>query len=159
MHQRQYIQSLLEWYGLSQAKLSDTWPDANVKNDGVSMSVDQLSYQSILESMLHASIAERLDILHKYWELHQNFNSCSTEAYLTRSNQLLWHVRLYSLANFKLLGLLPANVAPGTSWHSGPLTKPLTLHSTVVVLLFHYIIIPSTNWSVEKLQISSWYNN
>ena len=65
MHQRQYIQSLLERYGLSQAKPSVTPADINVKlvkNDGVSKSVDRVSYQSMVGSLLYASIATRPDI-------------------------------------------------------------------------------------------------
>ena len=65
MHQRQYIQSLLERYELSQAKPSATPADVNVrlvKNDGVSKPVDRASYQSMVGSLLYASIATRPDI-------------------------------------------------------------------------------------------------
>ena len=77
MHQRQYIQSLLERYGLSQAKPSATPADVNVKlvkNDRVSKSVGQMSYQSMVGSLLYASIAV---------EAASKFNSCPTEAHLT----------------------------------------------------------------------------
>ena len=60
MDQRQHIQSLLKRYGLSQAKLAKTPADVNVKlvkNDGVSMPVNQVNYQSMVGSLLYASIA------------------------------------------------------------------------------------------------------
>ena len=51
MDQRQYIQSLLKRYGLSQAKMATTPVDINVKlvkDDGVSKPVNQVNYQSML---------------------------------------------------------------------------------------------------------------
>ena len=65
MHQRQYIHSLLERYGLSQAKLSTTPADTKVKlvkDDGVSKLVDPICYQSMVGSLLYAAIATRPDI-------------------------------------------------------------------------------------------------
>ena len=62
MDQRQYIQSLLKRYGLSQAKSAATPADVNVKlvkNDGVSKPVNQVNYQSVVGSLLYASIATR----------------------------------------------------------------------------------------------------
>ena len=46
MNQRQYIQSLIERYGLAQAKTVSTPADINVKlviNDGVSKPVNQVN--------------------------------------------------------------------------------------------------------------------
>ena len=54
MNQRQYIQSLLERYGLAQAKTVSTLADINVKlveNDGVSKPVNQVNYQSMVGSL------------------------------------------------------------------------------------------------------------
>ena len=65
MDQRQYIQSLLKRYRLSQAKSATTPADVNVKlvnNDGVSKPVNQVNYQSMVGSLLYASIATRPDI-------------------------------------------------------------------------------------------------
>ena len=60
MDQRQYIQSLLKRYELSQAKSTTTPADVNVKlvkNDGVSKPVNQVNYYSMVGSLLYASIA------------------------------------------------------------------------------------------------------
>ena len=65
MHQRECIHSLLEHYGLSQAKTSTTPADTNfklVKDDGISKFVDPICYQSMLGSLLYAAIATRPDI-------------------------------------------------------------------------------------------------
>ena len=59
MDQRQYIQSLLKRYGLSQAKTATTPADINVKlvkNDGVSNPVNQVDYQSMVGSLLTVCI-------------------------------------------------------------------------------------------------------
>ena len=84
MDQRQYIQSLLKRYGLFQAKLATTPADVNVKlikNDGVSKPVN-LNYQSMVGSLLYASIATRPDITQAVGAVSK-FNSCPTEAHLT----------------------------------------------------------------------------
>ena len=65
MYQRQYIHSLLERFGLFQAKTSITPADTNVKlvkDDGVSKLVDPICYHSMVGSLLHAAIATRPDI-------------------------------------------------------------------------------------------------
>ena len=95
MHQRQYIQSLLERYGLSQAKPSATPADVNVrlvKNDGVSKSVDQVSYQSMVGSLLYASIATRPDIAQAVGAASK-FNSCPTEAHLTAVKRIFRYLK------------------------------------------------------------------
>ena len=63
MHQRPYIQSLLERYGLSAAKSSSTPADINVKlvkDDGADKLTDQLCYQAMVGSLLYATIAQLL---------------------------------------------------------------------------------------------------
>jgi len=58
MHQRQYIQTLLERYRLSEAKPSTTPADVSVKlikDDGVSKFVNQVLYQSTVGSLLYAA--------------------------------------------------------------------------------------------------------
>ena len=95
MHQRQYIQSLLERYGLSQAKPSVTPADINVKlvkNDGVSKSVDRVSYQSMVGSLLYASIATRPDIAQAVGAVSK-FNSCPTEAHLTAVKRIFRYLK------------------------------------------------------------------
>ena len=65
MHQKQYIQNMLEKHELTEAKTASTLADPNVKlekDDGVSKGVDQITYQSIVGSLLYAAIATRPDI-------------------------------------------------------------------------------------------------
>ena len=65
MHQRPYIQSLLERYRLSEGKSSSTPADINVKlvkDDGAAKLADPVCYQSMVGSLLHAAIATRPDI-------------------------------------------------------------------------------------------------
>ena len=65
LHQRQYILTLLEKYGLMNAKPASTPADTNVhlvKDDGVSKRVDSGIYQSMVGSLLYAAIATRPDI-------------------------------------------------------------------------------------------------
>ena len=85
MDQRQYIQSLLKRYGLSQAKTATTPADINVKlvkNDGVSKPVSPVNYQSMVGSLLYATITTRPDIAQAVGAVSK-FNSCPTEAHLT----------------------------------------------------------------------------
>ena len=85
MHQRQYIHSLLERYGLSQAKLSTTPADTIVnlvKNNGVSKLVDPICYQLMVGSLLYVAIATRPDIAQAVGAVSK-LNSCPTEAHLT----------------------------------------------------------------------------
>ena len=85
MDQRQYFQSLLKRYGLSQAKTATTPADINVKlvkNDGVSKPVNPLNYQSMVGSLLYAAITTRSDIAQAVGAVSK-FNSCPTEAHLT----------------------------------------------------------------------------
>lgn len=73
MHQRQFIHSLLERYGMPQAKPSTTPTDVNVKlvkDDGVSKLVDPVCYQSTEGSLLFAAIVTR-PTSRKQWEASQ----------------------------------------------------------------------------------------
>ena len=95
MHQKQYIQSLLKRYGLSQAKSLATPADVNVKlvkNDGVSKPVDQVNYQSMVGSLLYASIAARPDIAQAVGAVSK-FNSCPTEAHLTAVKRIFRYLK------------------------------------------------------------------
>ena len=65
IHQRQYIQTLLERYELSEMKSSSTPADTSVKlvkDDGLSKPVNPMKYQSMVGSLLYADIATRPDI-------------------------------------------------------------------------------------------------
>ena len=91
IHQRQYICSLLESYGLSQAKPSTTLADTNVKlvkDDEVSNLVEPISYQPMVGSLLYAAIATRPDIAQAVGAVSK-FNSCPTEAHLTAVKRIL----------------------------------------------------------------------
>ena len=95
MHQRQYIQSLLERYGLSQAKTSTTPADINVKlvkDDGMSKPVDPVFYQSMVGSLLYAAIATRPDISQAVGAVSK-FNSCPTEAHLTAVKRIFRYLK------------------------------------------------------------------
>ena len=95
MHQRQYIHSLLERYGLSQAKPSITPADTKVKlvkDDGVSKFVDPICCQSMVNSLLYAAITTRLDITQAVGAVSK-FNSCPTEAHLTAVKRILRYLK------------------------------------------------------------------
>ena len=95
MDQRQYIQSLLKRYGLSQAKTATTPADINVKlvkNDGVSKPVNPLNYQSMVGSLLYAAITTRPDIAQAVGAV-SNFNSCPTEAHLTAVKRIFRYLK------------------------------------------------------------------
>ena len=63
-----------------------------VKNDGVSKSVDQVSYQSMVGSLLYASIATRPDIAQAVGAASK-FNSCPTEAHLTAVKRIFRYLK------------------------------------------------------------------
>ena len=95
MDQRQYIQSLLKRYGLSQAKTATTPADINVKlikNDGVSKPVSPVNYQSMVGSLLHAAITTRPDIAQAVGAVSK-FNSCPTEAHLTAVKRIFRYLK------------------------------------------------------------------
>ena len=74
MDQRQYIQSLLKRYGLSQAKTATTPADVNVKlvkDDGVSKPVNQVNYQSMVCSTAkNEQISRYFHNIGKLWKYH-----------------------------------------------------------------------------------------
>ena len=95
MHQRRYILTLLDKYGLSEAKPSTTPADINVKlvkHDGVSKYVDQVIYQSMVGSLLYAATATRPDNAQAVGAVSK-FNSCPTKAYLTAVKQILRYLK------------------------------------------------------------------
>jgi len=95
MHQRQYINKLLEKYGLSDAKPSTTPSDVSViliKDDGVSKPVNQINYQSMVGSLLYAATATRPDISYAVGAVSK-FNSCPTEAHFTAVKRILCYLK------------------------------------------------------------------
>ena len=62
MHHKQYVNSIVEKFGLASAKTVATPADGNVqlrKDDGVSKDVDATLYQSMVGSLLYAAIAQQ----------------------------------------------------------------------------------------------------
>ena len=95
MHQREYIHSLLERYGLSQAKPSTTPAYTKVKlvkDNGVSKLVDPICYQSMVGSLLYAAIAIRPNITQAVGAMSK-FNSCPNEAHLTAVKRILRYLK------------------------------------------------------------------
>ena len=95
MHQRQYINSLLDRYGLSQAKTSPTPADTNVKlvnDDGISKPVDPVKYQSMVGSLLYAAIATRPDIAQALGAVSK-YNFCPTESHLTAVKRIFYYLK------------------------------------------------------------------
>lgn len=65
LHQKHYIETILQKYGISNANPIATPADANVKlrkDDGVSKPVNSSTYQSMVGSLLYAAMATRPDI-------------------------------------------------------------------------------------------------
>ena len=91
MHQRQYISSLLEKYGLSQAKVSPTPADTNVKlvkEDGS----NPIKYQSMVGSSLYAAVATRPDIAQAVGAVSK-YNSCPMETHLTAVKRIFRYLK------------------------------------------------------------------
>lgn len=65
LQQKRYIKAILQKYGMDDANPMATPADVDVKlrkSDGVSKSVDQHTYQSMVGSLLYAAMATRPDI-------------------------------------------------------------------------------------------------
>ena len=95
LHQEQYIQRLLEKYGMSEAKISSTPADTSVrlkKDDGVSKEVDPIAYQSMVGSLLYAACATRPDISYAVGAVSK-FNSKPTEAHMTALKRILRYLK------------------------------------------------------------------
>ena len=63
-----------------------------VKDDGVSKPVDPTNYQSMVGSLLYASIGTRPDIAHAV-RVVSKFNSCPTEAHLTAVKRIFRYLK------------------------------------------------------------------
>ena len=90
-----YIQTLLDWYGMSEAKPLTTPVDASVKlvtDDAVSKFVDQVLYQSTVGSLLYAAIATRPEIAQAVGAVSK-LNSCPTEAHHTAVKRILCYLK------------------------------------------------------------------
>ena len=95
LSQKQYIEKLLERYGLQDANPVSTPMDLNVKlvaDDGYSKPVDRIRYQSMIGSLLYAAIATRPDISHAVGALSK-FSSAPTEVHLTAVKRVLRYLK------------------------------------------------------------------
>ena len=92
LHQKQYIVSMLQKFGLMDAKPALTPADVNVKlvkEDGVSNQLDDKPlYQSMVGSLLYTAMATRPDIAHSVGAVSK-FCSQPTEAHLTAAKRVL----------------------------------------------------------------------
>ena len=85
MHQKQYILTMLDNFGLTKAKTTSTPSDLSVKltrDNRVSKKVNQVTYLSVVGSLLYAAIATHPDIAHEVGVVSK-FNSQPIEAHLT----------------------------------------------------------------------------
>ncbi len=95
LSQKQYIEKMLERYGMQDANPVSTPMDLNVKltiDDGQSNPVDQVRYQSIVGSLLYAAMVTRPDIAQAVGVLSR-FNSAPTEAHLTAAKRVLRYLK------------------------------------------------------------------
>lgn len=120
LHQKQYIQRMIEKYGMKDANPVTTPADVNVKlvkQDGVSKHVDKALYQSIIGSLLYAAIATRPDIAQAV-SVVSRFCSEPTEMHLTAAKRVLRYLKgtqdmciMYSPTEEYLCGYSDANWA------------------------------------------------
>ena len=95
LHQKQYIQNMLQRFGLTEAKIVSTPADPYVKlvkDDGVSNEVDSIAYQSMVGSLLYAAMATRPDIAQAVGAVSK-FNSKPSEAHLTAVKRILRYLK------------------------------------------------------------------
>ena len=95
LHQKQYIQEMIERYGLSEAKTVATPADVNVKLKkiyGVSKTVDSSWYQSMVGSLLYACNATRPDIAQAVGVVSK-FSSNPNEAHLTAVKRIMRYLK------------------------------------------------------------------
>ena len=92
--QKSYVEQILRKYGMEHAKpvATPAATDVRLQRDDGSKPVDPVSYQSIVGSLLYASIATRPDIAHSVGVLSK-FNSCPTETHLTAAKRVLRYLK------------------------------------------------------------------
>ena len=93
--QTQYIQKIIDKYGLSDANVVSTPMDPSVKlqkDDGLSKKVDPVRYQSMVGSILHASRATRPDIANAI-AIVSKYNATPTEAHMTAVKRILRYLK------------------------------------------------------------------
>jgi hypothetical protein len=95
LHQKEYICSMIEKYGLSEANPVSTPVDVNVKlvkDDEISKEVDPKLYQSMVGSLLYAAMTTRPDIAYAVGVVSK-FNSKPSEAHLTAVKRILRYLK------------------------------------------------------------------
>ena len=95
LNQSQYIQRLLEKYGLSDANTVTTPMNTNVKlekNDQISKAVNSIQYQSMVGSLLHLAGATRPDIAYAIGVVSK-YNANPTEAHLTAVKRIFRYLK------------------------------------------------------------------
>ena len=95
LHQRRYIQCMLDKYQMSNAKIVSTPADLNVKlqkDDDVSKTVDPVKYQSLVGSLMYDAICTRPDISQAVGMVSK-YNSKPTEAHLTAAKRILCYLK------------------------------------------------------------------
>ena len=95
LHQKQYLLKMLKKFKLEDAKPVSTPADPNVKickDDGVSKAVDSTTYQSMVGSVLYASIATRPDISQAV-AVVSRYSSNPSEAHLTAVKRVLRYLK------------------------------------------------------------------
>lgn len=95
LHQKHYIEPILQKYGMNNANPIATPADANVKlkkDDGVSKLVNSSTYQSMVGSLLYAAMDTRPDIaqtVNVVSKLNANLNA----AHLTAMKRILQYLK------------------------------------------------------------------
>ena len=95
IHQHQYIQDILQRFGLHDANAVTTPADINVKlckQDNVSKPVDSKLYQAMVGCLLYAAIATRPDICQAVGAVSK-YNSQPTEAHLTAVKRIYRYLK------------------------------------------------------------------
>lgn len=95
LHQKHYIEAMLQKYGMDNANPVATPADVNVKlkkSDGVSKPVHQHTYQSMVGSLLYAAMATRPDIAQAVSAVSK-FNANPDAAHLTAVKRILRYLK------------------------------------------------------------------
>ena len=91
LHQNQYIQSLLKKFTMKGSKVASTPANINVKfckDDGLSLPVDKVLYQSLVDSLLYAAIATRADISYSI-EVVAQYSSNPSQSHISAARCIL----------------------------------------------------------------------
>ena len=95
MHQKQYIENMLEKYRLTDANTVSTPADLSVKlkkDDGFSKDVDSTLYQSMIGSLLYAANSTRPDIAQAVGVVSR-YTSRPSQAHLTALKRILRYLK------------------------------------------------------------------